>query len=126
MPTPALPPVRCYRCDGKGYLWDHLDDIEFFRPCVCMRDPELVESLEAIRTLMDQTGHGPIRVTALDRLLRNYTIEDEAHRIALGDELTAYLSAHIDTDPDVTRYLHVARFRRLLATMPLRTKLGQL
>jgi DnaJ-class molecular chaperone len=26
-------PGPCPKCQGKGQLWDHMDDVEFYTPC---------------------------------------------------------------------------------------------
>ena len=106
-------------------MWDHTDDVEFLRPCLCLQGPDIVEGLAAVQTIVEQAHRDGQRPDALDRLVATFKIADETHRAALIDELTDYLSVHIDTDPDVTRYFQLARFYRRLATLPLRTRLGQ-
>src|SRR5262249_45113988 len=69
MPTPQLPPIRCRHCDGRGILWDHTDDVEFLRPCVCLQGPDIVEGLAAVQTIVEQAHRDGQRPDALDRLV---------------------------------------------------------
>lgn len=78
MLTFQLPPIRCYRCDGLGYLWDHLDDVEFYTPCPCIRGGEHSAEVDAVGDHFDH---------------------DEACRSTVMDEARAPRSPEMTREP---------------------------
>lgn len=87
MATPHLPPIRCYRCDGTGCLWDHTDDVEFLTPCPCV-------SAE-LRTAGDEF--------AADEAFRSTVVDGT--RAPRAAEMTPVRAAELaaKTDPETTR-----------------------
>ena len=123
METPRLPPIRCYRCGGKGYLWDHQDDVEFFWPCECLKSAELSDAIEAARQLVDQR-FGHFYFPAIADLVDSRSVRTESHRLQLLEELKSYLTVSVETESRMRRYVALARLYHRLPDLPIQMKLG--